>query len=177
MGRGELLSFIIGSHCIIGLDKDKYGNLYTDNLCGLRCLAFHLSLKGQKRWISRLGSQNKELKQQWEQGGLDFLHVPEFKDTFNISVKIYSLCEDGSVIPRYLSEELHAKKMVLNLWDSHLSYESNIPAYLKKYRCDSCKQYFDHLGNWKRHQRSCANATQYEFPGGFHKRIPTILTH
>ena len=33
----------------------------------------------------------------------------------------------------------------------------------------------DRAWKWKRHQGSCANATQYEFPGGFHKRTPTIF--
>ena len=65
--------------------------------------------------------------------------------------------------------------MVLNLWDSHLSYVTNIPAYLQKYRCDSCERHFHHLSHWKRHQGSCANATEYDFPGGFHKRTTTIF--
>ena len=174
LGAGELPQFIKTNHCIIGLDKDPHhGKLYNDNLCGLRCLAFHLNLKETGGGYRGLEARTKELKQ--KQGGLELLCVPEFEDAFNISVDIYSLCEDGSVIPRYLSEELYADKMVLNLWDSHLSYVTNIPAYLKKYRCDSCERHFDHLSHWKRHQGCCANAIQYEFPGGFHKRTPTIF--
>ena len=175
MGAGELPTFIKTNHCIIGLDKNIKGKLYKDNLCGVRCLAFHLNHKETENGFGGLEVRTKELNQQWGQDGLDLLRVPEFEDTFNISVDIYSLCEDRSVIPRYLSEGLYQDKMVLNLWDSHLSYVSNIPAYLKKYRCVSCERHFDKIFNWKRHQGSCANATQYEFPGGFHKRTPTIF--
>ena len=175
MGAGELPQFIKTHHCIIGLDKDRMGKLYKDNLCGIRCLAFHLNFKETGDGYGGLGARTKELKQQWRQGGLDLLRVPEFEDAFNISVDIYSLCEDGSVIPRYLSQGLHQDNMVLNLWDSHLSYVTNIPAYLQKYRCDSCERHFNHLSHWKQHQGSCANATQYDFPGGFHKRTTTIF--
>ena len=70
-------------------------------------------------------------------------------------------------MPRYLSEEKYQDKMVLNLHD--------IPAYLKKYRCDSCGRNFVQLSDLKRHQGSCANATEYEFPGGFHKMSPSIF--
>ena len=152
MGAGELPQFIKTHHCIIGLDKDRMGKLYKDNLCGIRCLAFHLNFKETGDGYGGLGARTKELKQQWRQGGLDLLRVPEFEDAFNISVDIYSLCEDGSVIPRYLSQGLHQDNMVLNLWDSHLSYVTNIPAYLQKYRCDSCERHFNHLSHWKRHR-------------------------
>ena len=67
--------------------------------------------------------------------------------------------------------------MVLNLHDTHLSYVTNVPAYLKKYRCDSCGWNFDHLSHWNRLQGSCANATEYEFPGGFHKMSASIFDH
>ena len=59
MGRCELPSFIKTSHCIIGLDKDKYGNLNTDSLCGLRCLAFHCSLKETKDGYRGLEARTK----------------------------------------------------------------------------------------------------------------------
>ena len=175
MGAGELPQFIKTHHCIVGLDKDRMGKLYKDNLCGIRCLAFHLNLKETGDGYQGLETRTKELKQQWRQGGLDLLRVPDFEVAFNISVDIYSLCEDGSVIPRYLSEEVHPDKMVLNLWDSHLSYVTNIPTYLQKYCCESCERHFNKIFNWKQHQGSCANATEYDFPGGFHKRTPTIF--
>ena len=106
MGAGELPQFIKTHNCIVGLEKDRHGSLYQDNLCGVRCLAFHLNFKETGDGYRGLEVRTKDLKQQWRQGGLDLLRVPEFEDAFNISVDIYSLCEDGSVIPRYLGEGL-----------------------------------------------------------------------
>ena len=176
LGSGELPDYIKDHQCIIGLDKDyHHGTLYKDKLCGVRCLAFHLNLKEKGDGYRGLETRTKTLKQQWEPSGLDLLDVPQFEDTFDIDVDIYSLREDGTVIPRYLSEERHSDKMVLNLHDAHLSYVKNIPAYLKKYCCHSCGRHFDQLCHWKRHQGSCANATEYQFPGGFHKMASSIF--
>ena len=175
MGNGKLPQYIKDHRSIVGLEKDRHGIPYKDKLCGLRCLAFHLNLKDTGDGYRELETRTRELKQQWEYHGLDLLHVPQFEDTFNISVDIYSLCEDGAVVPRYLSEEMHQDKMVLNLHDIHLSFVMNVPTYLQKYRCESCGRNFRHPAHWKRHQGSCANATEYEFPGGFHKMTPSIF--
>ena len=175
MGSGALPRYIKGHNCIVGLDKDRHGTPYEDKLCGLRCLAFHHSLKDTWDGFRGLETRTKVLKQQWEYHGLDLLHLPQFEECFNINVDIYSLCEDGAVIPRYFSEEVHQDKMVLNLYDTHLSYVTNVPAYLQKYHCDCCGRNFRQLIDWKRHQGCCANATEYEFPGGFHKMSPSIF--
>ena len=175
MGYGALPRYIKDHHCIVGLDKDRHGTPYEDKLCGLRCLAFHHSLKDTGDGFRGLETRTKELKQQWEYHGLDLLHLPQFEECFNINVDIYSLCEDGAVIPRYFSEEVHQDKMVLNLYDTHLSDVTNVPAYLQKYHCDCCGRNFRQLIDWKRHQGCCANATEYEFPGGFHKMSPSIF--
>ena len=63
-------------------------------------------------------------------------------------------------------------QMVLNLCDTHLSY---VTAYLQTYHCDSCGRHFDQISNWKPHQGGCANATEYEFPGGVHKMTPSMF--
>ena len=176
MGEGELPQYIKDNRSIVGLDKDYHHSTpYKDKLCGLRCLAFHLNLKDVGDGYKGLETRTQQLCQQWERRSVDLTEMPLFEEQFNINVDIYSLCEDGAVVPRYLSEELYQDKMVLNLHDTHLSYVTNIPAYLHTYRCDSCGRHFDHLSHWKRHQGSCANATEYEFPGGFHKMTPSIF--
>ena len=176
MGGGELVQYIKDHRGTVGSDKDpKHVTSYEDTLCGLRSLAFHLNLKETRDGYQRLETRTNELKQQWEYHGLDLLQVSQFEDTFKISVNIYSLCEDGAVVPRYFSEELYQDKMVLNLHDTHLSYVRNVPAYLQKYCCDSCGNHFNQLCNQKHHQGSCANATEYEFPGGFHKMFPPFF--
>ena len=45
----------------------------------------------------------------------------------------------------------------------------------KKYHCNSCGHHFNQLVHWKRHQSSCANATEYEFPDGFHNMTPSMF--
>ena len=176
MGRGELPQYIKDNRSIAGLDKDTHNSTpYQDKLCGLRCLAFHLNRKDGRDGYKGLETRTQQLCQQWERRSVDLTEMPLFEEQFNINVDIYSLCEDGAVVPRYLSDEGYPDKMVLNLHDTHLSYVINIPAYLQTYRCDSCGRHFDHLSHWKRHQGGCANATEYEFPGGVHKMTPTIF--
>ena len=67
MGAGELPTFIKTNHCIIGLDKNMKGKLYKDNLCGVRCLAFHLNHKETENGFGGLEVRTKELNQQWGQ--------------------------------------------------------------------------------------------------------------
>ena len=175
LGAGELPQFIKQKNCIISMEKDRHNRLYDDKKCALRCLAFHLNHKDTGNGYCGLEKRTEQLAEQWEEIGLDLMRVPQFEKCFNISVDIYSLCQDGSVIPRYLSEELYPDKIVLNLWDRHLSYVTDVQAYLQKYCCDSCQRHFKQLSDWKRHLGSCANATKHEFPGGFHKMSPSIF--
>ena len=175
MGSGLLPDYVTNHGSIVGLDKDKHNRTpYKDKLCGVRCLAFHLNSKETGNGFCGLEERREQLSSRWNRA-VNLSEVPLFEETFNIDVNIYSLCPDGAVVPRYLSEEKYQDKMVLNLHDTHLSYVTNVPAYLKKYRCDSCGRNFDHLSHWNRHQGSCANATEYEFPGGFHKMSPSIF--
>ena len=176
MGQGELPQYIKDNRSIAGLDKDRHHSTpYEDKLCGLRYLAFHLNLKDVGDGYKGLETRTQQLCQEWERTSVDLTEMPLFEEQFNINVDIYSLCEDGTVVPCYLSEELYQAKMVLNLHDTHLSYVTNIPAYLQTYHCDSCGRHFDQLSNWKHHQGGCANATEYEFPGGVYKMTPSIF--
>ena len=175
MGSGLLPDYVTNHGSIVGLDKDEHHRTpYKDKHCGVRCLAFHLNYKQTGNGFRGLEERRKHLSMRWNHA-VNLTEMPLFEETFDIDVDIYSLCPDGAVIPRYLSEVKHMDKMVLNLHDTHLSYVTNVPAYLKKYCCDSCGRNFDHLSHWNRHQGSCANATEYEFPGGFHKMSPSIF--
>ena len=175
MGSGLLPDYVTNHRSIIGLDKDEHHRTpYQDKLCGVRCLAYHLNSKEAGNCFRGLEERREQLSARWNHP-LNLTEVPRFEEAFDINVDIYTLCQDGAVIPRFLSEERQTDKMVLNLHDTHLSYVTNIPAYLKKYRCDSCGRNFDQLGHWNRHQGSCASATEYQFPGGFHKMSPSIF--
>ena len=175
MGSGLLPDYVTNHGSIVGLDKEEHNRTpYKDKHCGVRCLAFHLNYKQTGNGFRGLEERRQQLSVRWNRV-VNLTEVPRFEETFDIDVDIYTLCPDGAVIPRYLSEERHADKMVLNLHDTHLSYVKNVPAYLKKYRCGSCGRNFVKLDHLKRHQGSCANATEYEFAGGFHKMSPSIF--
>ena len=175
MGAGKLADYVKQCRSIVALDKDSKGVPYEDNLCPLRALAYHYNLQEKGVGYRGLKVRMRELQGQWRQDGLDLQDVPHFESQFTISIDIFTLCEDGSVVPRYLSDNSYPDKMVLNLYDTHLSYVINVPAYLQKYSCDSCGRHFDHLNNWRHHQGCCVNATQYKFPGGFHRNTPSIF--
>ena len=162
MGSGLLPDYVTNHGSIVGLDKEEHHRTpYKDKLCGVRCLAFHLNSKETGNGFRGLEERRQQLSVRWNRV-VNLTEVPRFEETFDIDVDIYTLCPDGAVIPRYLSVERHADKMVLNLHVTHLSYVKNVPAYLKKYRCGSCGRNFVKLDHLKRHQGSCANATEYE---------------
>ena len=178
MGSGELPDYIKTLKSVVPLDRnrEKMGApLYEDSDCALRALAYHYNVKEHGDGFKNLDVRMKKLKQHWKRDGLELNKVQEFEDIFKISIDIYSYSEDGGIIPRYLTTNTHEDRMTLNLFDTHLSYVSNVEAYLQKYQCASCGRHFDYLSHWKRHRGTCANATQYEFPGRFHKMNSTIF--
>ena len=161
MGSGLLPDYVTNHGSIVGLDKQKHHQTpYQDQHCGVRCLVFHWNSKETRNGFRGLEERQKQLSMRWNRA-VNLSEVALFEETFNIDVDIYSLCPDGAIVPRYLSKSNYQDKMVLNLHGTHLSYVTNVPAYLKKYRCDSCGRNFDQLFNWNRHQGSCANATEY----------------
>ena len=175
MGKGVLPEFITDSRVIVGLSKDRKGKPYDDNLCALRCLAFHINLQENNNGYVGLENKTRMLRQRWGKDGLDLVEVGHFEETFTIDVDIFTMFDDGSVAPRYLSENRYNHKMVLNLHENHLSYVTNPLTYLHKYRCDSCERHFSQLIDLQRHQGSCANATKFKFPGQAHKMTYTIF--
>ncbi len=65
--------------------------------------------------------------------------------------------------------------MYLNHYKNHLSYISNFDQYAKRFRCQNCDQLWDHHGNFKQHQKTCADKTKYRYPGGFFSETKTIF--
>ena len=117
----------------------------------------------------------KQYQQKWKQQGLLLDQVNEFEKCFQKNIDIFQLNPDKSVTPIYLSAEEFDDKIVMNLYEKHLSYVTNVEGYLKKFKCPSCDRLFNHHGSFKRHLGSCSAATKFSFPGGFHKVTPTIF--
>ena len=110
MGAGELAEYVKQCRSIVALDRARevYGKpLYEDNDCAIRALAFHYNLKENGDGYAGLDCKTQQLKVQWKRNGLSLTQVPLFEDTLGISVEIYTLCEDHSVVLRFLSEEQH----------------------------------------------------------------------
>ena len=155
----ELPEYIKSCHCIIALDKNVKGKLYTDMLCAFQCLVVHKDLQSGKKFNFKLESQAKDLAKsfpQWSQG-ISIFDLPRFENKFSINVHVYSLTSDCTVIPCYLSDNTRGyDKVVLNMTsDNHLSYVKNIDTYLSKYKCATCSLIFDHLGHLKTHVKCC----------------------
>ena len=176
MGRGNLPDFIQQSRSIVSLDKEPIRQIpYNDDLCAVRALAYHNNVTAGLPGYSNLEEKTLLLQKRWNRAGLELSETDHFEDTFDIAIDIYTMCEDGSVVPRYLSTRSQENVMTLNLHDQHLSYVVNRKSYLKKFQCASCKRHFDHMGTWQRHQGNCTNATKNVFPGGFQKANKTIF--
>ena len=171
----ELPDYIKSCKCIIALDKNKNGKLYTDMLCAFRCLVFHRNLQNGKKFNFKLECQTKNHAisfPRWSQG-ISIFDLPLFENKFSINVDVYSLTPDHTVIPRHLSDNTDGNdKMVLNMSsDNHLSYVKNIDGYLTKYQCVTCSRVFDQLSHLKRHTKCCLKRQAIYFPGGCY-RLP-----
>ena len=177
MGEGDLPAYIKNSRSIVGLDRKHWGTheLYNDNKCAFRCLAYHFNVKAGKDGYDDLEQRTEEICREWGQGMLTLEELPHFENRFRVRIDIYNLCEDGAAVPVYLSEADFEDNLVLNLHDKHLSYVVNPQAYLQKWKCSACERHFIELTHWKRHRGHCAVSTVYEFPGKHHKEAPTIF--
>ena len=156
-------------------NKDRQRDVFDDGKCAFRALAYHRNVAAKLHGYEELERKTEDLYKRWNRGRPTLEDIPAFETIFKVSVDIYTLCEDGGVIPRHLSENNFEDKISLNLHESHLSYISNLPGYLQKYKCSSCDRHFDRLSNWKSHRGSCAMATEFKFPGNHHKLTPTVF--
>ena len=67
------------------------------------------------------------------------------ENCFEINVNIFSLKQDESVLSFFQSKGKFSNVMYSNLFDNHLSHNSNFKAYARKLQCKSCKHHFDRV--------------------------------
>ena len=67
------------------------------------------------------------------------------ENCFEINVNIFSLKQDESVLSFFQSKGKFSNVMYSNLFDNHLSHNSNFKAYARKFQCKSCKHHFDRV--------------------------------
>ena len=151
----ELPDYIKRSKNILSLNSDPWtGQLYEDNWCMFRCLAYH-----RIQNVSKIESTAKMYLDQWqiseaqktmphsmEYFAVDFSHeksrktfrgvpsesLPHFEKLFDVSLKIFSMNEDGELTQYYFSTSVHGTEMFLNCYQNHVSYVKDKDLYLKK---------------------------------------------
>lgn len=137
---------------------------YKDQLCAFRCLAVH-----QGHLKDQLESHTKALFDRWVQfasevqldvdstkyQGLSIHQMAYFERCFEINVNVYHLRDDGVALTVYKSICHYKDAMHVNQFDHHLSYISNLSAYIQKYQCGTCDRHLKHVNSMKRYQRKC----------------------
>ena len=107
--------------------------------------------------------------------GLPLHQMAYFERCFSINVNVYHLRDDGVALTVYNSRCHHDDTTHVNQFDHHLSYISNLPAYIQKYQYGTCDRHFKHVNSMKPHQLKCTGQTVYNFKGGFPSTPKTIF--
>ena len=175
LGVGDVPGYILNNPHIWALVRDRAGRRYEDSFCAFRALAAFRNLKAGKPYWHRLETQTSTLKEAWGSPALRSADLDEFEEVFGVCVDVYSLDEDGSVYPRYLSQRTTGDRLVLNLFRDHLSLVGNVQGYLSKYKCTGCRRHFRRLQHLKQHRGRCARSTRTEFSHAHFHSSPSIF--
>ena len=185
LGRGFLPEYLKRSHSVIGLDTYPNGEAIADCLCAFRCLAHRFSQRDieasskvyYQRWRDYVFQHlRKELPKEPEKySGLQVSMLSEFERCFKLSVYVYEMMPDKTVILRYKPSTNFPQIMYLNLYQNHLSYISKFRSYAKKFQCPVCGKCHTRFYNYKRHISTCSRRTSYIYKGGYYANKLTIF--
>ena len=178
----NLPNYIKQCHSIISFVRHSTsGKPITDNLCAFRCLAYHnthkrkglenLTYKYFQEWVTFRGDTRVVERYR----GLSMEEIPLFESFFRVSINIFSRDADGKVQIRLKSKNSFPEKMDLNLFENHLSFISNFPAYAKKFECRNCGKLSLRVDNIRKHEKTCESATNLIYPGGFLKQKRNVF--
>jgi len=192
-GKLKVEEYIKNHHAIISLDVSERGVVYKDNLCIFRnlCMYFnedvdHCVLKYYAKFKTYAESVGIEVLQKASRyKGVKMEHLFEIEKCFQIPINVFTMHENKSVTPIYLSQfckeqkrnggKCTTRRLVMNLNNDHLSFVQDFEMYAKKLSCAACERMFSKVSNYKRHIRLCSNRTKYVYPGGYHKKMKTIF--
>ena len=183
LGAGMLPPYVKKRHCIIGLESyaSDHSKVYQDNLCIFRCLALHhkqVEMEAAAIIYYMQWRQYREGKIPLEHikfKGIDLNELPEFESCFQIRVSVLELQESGVVIPRYHPTTSFREHLHMNIYESHLSYITNMSTYASKYKCPTCDRLFKTPQKIRSHLRICSRVTALELPGGMYKHVKSIF--
>ena len=64
--------------------------------------------------------------------------------------------------------------MHINIYNDHIFYINNFPAFAKKFECSHCSKLFNRRNNLHRHE-STSTKSRYIYPGGFYSLHKTVF--
>ena len=179
------------NNAIVSFEKDpKHSTFYNDNFCMFRCFVYH---KFKSHTVSGFEKEVKKCYKTWcqflvdndivgnsecyerEFAGVQLDEISYFETCFNINIDIYEMDENQNARVVYKSLCLYENHMFLNIYESHLSYVTNVKRYCKKYICQLCDKHFVSAKKVNRHFKECSNKTKHIYPGGFYSLKKTIF--
>ena len=151
---------------------------YSDNLCFFRALAL---FRGYR--IDGLETETKRLFKTYcrqalinpaEFKGICLDQLEELSRIFDIGINVYFQKEnrDTELLFRTIKQD---NILYLNLFKNHFSYISDFQKYTNRYRCSKCIKILSHVGNYRRHIKSCDGTTRKIFSNGVFRLPSTIF--
>jgi hypothetical protein len=156
----------------------KSGKPYNDKLCFFRCLAVLTNCVCAKKKCACKTVSEKTAKKLADTylmhrgismecfEGVDERDLLTLEDLFNVSIHVFVLGKDRMATVVWRSKRTFAKRLNLNLSESHFSYIRNLDSYTNTYSCSVCKRCFAKLSNYTRHSCAVENASKLAFKGG-----------
>ena len=110
-----------------------------------------------------------ELQEIWGETGVKLNDIHEIETKMGYAINLYSFEEDASCVPLFVSEVSDRPIVMLNVYNNHISYVTNVNGYVKKYECTSCERHITTLRSFNRHQGTCASAIRNVYNLGHFK--------
>ena len=164
-----LPTHIKNNKSIIGLEKNKVGRAYVDNLCLFRCIGLHLG-----RYVKTIYAQYSDQPAGAFEGiTIDDLHRVE--TVFKINIVVYKLDKlSAQLVRRSIGK--YDDTMYVNLYETHFSYIQNMKSYSHTYRCSKCDHSLWRYPSWlERHERTCEGSVHRIYKGGVYHTTPSVF--
>jgi len=86
-----------------------------------------------------------------------------------------TLKDNGCTLPKFKSLMRFDDTIYLNLYESHLSYITDIELYCQKFECPNCNKHFKYRSRCFKHMQTCNLGTTYHFPGGYYNAQKSVF--
>ena len=180
---GRIPTHIKNSKAIITLDKNTNGEIYTDNLCLFRAIAYSA---GQQSTLqaSTKAYRDKYLAAKKMQisdfRGILLSDIPFIETLLKVSIAVYKLqkCDNLGFVANLVSRPMtcYPHKVNLHLEGNHFCFIQNLKLYTKSYRCSRCDKLLTTAYDLRVHSSRClSTTTKHFFPYGEYSPPKTIF--